>query len=193
MQRRSTAPTGVLVLTTLYFMSALLWLPRVFGFPRMIGTWLGFAEQFALVTAGAVAYASLAPPDGRWAERKIQIGRALFGLCLVVFALAHFMALKETAGMVPKWIPPGQRFWGIATGVAHLLAGLSIMTGVLADIASRLFTAMLIAFGFLVWVPLLFTPADAHMVWGGNAINLALAGAAWIISDSIWASKKSVS
>jgi uncharacterized membrane protein YphA (DoxX/SURF4 family) len=111
----------------------------------------------------------------------------------VVFALAHFMALKETAGMVPKWIPPGQRFWGIATGVAHLLAGLSIMTGVLADIASRLFTAMLIAFGILVWVPLLFTPADAHMVWGGNAINLALAGAAWIISDSIWASKKSVS
>ena len=103
------------------------------------------------------------------------------------------LALKETAGMVPKWIPPGQRFWGIATGVAHLLAGLSIMTGVLADIASRLFTAMLIAFGILVWVPFLFTPADAHMVWGGNAINLALAGAAWIISDSIWASKKSVS
>jgi uncharacterized membrane protein len=193
MQRRQTAQVGVLVLTILYFMSALLWLPRVIGFPRMIGTWLGFAEQFALVAAGAVAYSSFAPPDGQWAERKIRIGRALFGLCLVVFALAHFMALKETAGMVPKWIPPGQRFWGITTGVAHLLAGLSIMTGVLAVIASRLFTAMLIAFGILVWVPLLFSSADAHMVWGGNAINLALAGAAWIISDSIWKSKKFVS
>jgi uncharacterized membrane protein len=193
MQRRQTAQAGVLVLTILYFMSALLWLPRVIGFPRMIGTWLGFAEQFALVVAGAVAYASLAPPDVWWGIRKVKVGRFLFGLCVVVFALAHFMALKETTGMVPKWIPPGQRFWAIATGVAHLLAGVAILTGIMDALASRLFTAMLITFGVLVWFPLLFTPTDAHMVWGGNAINLALAGAAWIISDSIYDSKKPAS
>ena len=33
-------------------MSALLWASRVVGFPGMIGTWLGFAEQLALVVAG---------------------------------------------------------------------------------------------------------------------------------------------
>ncbi len=51
-QRRTTAQAGALVLAILYFMSALLWLPRVIGYPRMIGTWLGFAEEFALVCGG---------------------------------------------------------------------------------------------------------------------------------------------
>ena len=189
-QRRTTAQAGALVLAILYFMSALLWLPRVIGYPRMIGTWLGFAEEFALVAAGAIAYASLAPPGNTWAVRTVRTARFLFGLCAVVFALAHFLALKETIPFVPKWIPPGQRFWAIATGVAHLLAGLAIVTGILAGPASRLFTAMLLGFGILVWLPFLSGTPDPHMVWGGNAINLALVGAAWIVSDSIYQSKE---
>jgi uncharacterized membrane protein len=185
MQRRQTAQAGVLVLTILYLMSALLWLPRVVGYPRMIGTWLGFAEQFALVAAGAVAYASLAPPGSWWAGRKTRVGQFLFGMCLLVFGLAHFMALTETTNMVPRWLPPGQRFWAIATGVAHLLAGLAILSGVLDGLASRLFTAMLFVFGALVWVPLLLADPHGHTMWAGNAINLALMGAAWVIADSI--------
>ncbi len=184
-QWRRTAPAGVLVLAVLYFIFALLWVPRVLGFPRMIGTWLGFAEEFALVAAAAIAYAGLAPPNTRWVVRKIQVGRSLFGLCVVVFGLAHFLALPETAGMVPKWIPPGQHFWALATGVAHLLAGVAILTGILAWLASRLLTAMLLSFGVLVWIPSVFAHPDAHMMWAGNAINLALAGAAWVVADSI--------
>jgi uncharacterized membrane protein YphA (DoxX/SURF4 family) len=184
-QRRQTAQAGVSVLTILYLISALLWLPRVIGFPQMIGTWLGFAEEFALVAAGVVAYASLEPPESPWAGKTIWIARFLFGLCPVVFGVAHFMALKETMSMVPKWIPPAVRFWAIATGVGHVLAGVAIITGIMAGVASRLFTAMLLTFGALVWLPSLFGPPDAHLMWSGNAINLALAGAAWVISDSI--------
>src|SRR5882724_2372563 len=84
-QRRLTAQAGVLVLIILYFMSALLWLPRVIGYPQMIGTWLGFAEQFALVAAGAVGYASLAPPGTSWKVKTVRISRFLFGVCVVVF------------------------------------------------------------------------------------------------------------
>jgi len=40
------------------------------GFPRMIGTWLGFAEQLALVVAGVMAYAFLAPGNPLWAVRS---------------------------------------------------------------------------------------------------------------------------
>ncbi len=187
---RRTAQAGVLVLTILYFMSALLWLPRVVGYPHMIGTWLGFAEQFALVVAGLVAYACLAPRNPLWAVRTAQIGRFLFGICVVVFGLAHFFALSETTSMVPKWIPPGQQFWALATGVAHLLAGIAIFTGILAVLASRLLTAMLITFGALVWAPSLFADPHAHFAWAGNAMNLALAGAAWVVTDSIRESAK---
>jgi uncharacterized membrane protein YphA (DoxX/SURF4 family) len=185
MQWRRSAQSGVVVLVILYFMSALLWVPRVVGFPRMIGTWLGFAEQFALVIAGVIAYAFLAPDDPLWAVRTVRIGRFLFGMCVVTFGLAHFLALSETAGMVPAWLPPGQRFWAMATGTAHLLAGIAVLSGILAALASRLLTAMLITFGALVWAPSLFAHPGEHMVWAGNAINLALIGAAWVVADSI--------
>ena len=166
-------------------MAALLWLPRVIGFPRIFGTWLGFAEQFALVAAGLVVYAFLAPRNAVWAMRTSQIGRFLFGICVVVFGLAHFFALPQTASMVPNWLPPGQKFWAIATGVAFLLAASAMLSGIRAVLASRLLTAMLITFGALVWAPSLFAHPGAHMVWAGNAINLALTGAAWAVADSI--------
>jgi hypothetical protein len=42
---------------------------------------------------------------------------------------------------------------------------------------------MLIGFGLLVWLPAPF--ADPHKLinWAGNAENLAIAGAAWIVAD----------
>jgi uncharacterized membrane protein YphA (DoxX/SURF4 family) len=190
-QWRRTARAGVLVLTILYFMSALLWLPRVVGFPRMIGTWLGFAEQFALVVAGLVAYAGLTPPNTLWAVRTAQAGRFLFGICVVTFGLSHFFAISETASMVPKWVPPGQQFWAFATGVAHLLAGIAILSGIQAVLASRLLTAMLVTFGALVWAPSLIAHLGDHTVWAGNAINLALTGAAWVVADFISESTRS--
>jgi uncharacterized membrane protein YphA (DoxX/SURF4 family) len=179
-----TARAGLLVLGAFYFVFALLWAPRVIGYPRMIGTWLGFAEQFALVVAAIIAYVSLTPRKTMWALRTSQISRMLFGLCVLSFGFAHFLALKETANMVPGWLPPGQRFWAMATGVAHLLAGLAILSGIQAHLASRLLTAMLITFGALVWAPMLFAQPSVHFIWAGNAVNLALTGAAWIVADS---------
>jgi uncharacterized membrane protein YphA (DoxX/SURF4 family) len=101
------------------------------------------------------------------------------------FGAGHFFAIPQTAGMVPGWIPPGQWFWAVATGVAHLLAGLSILSGVLDVLGSRLLTLMLAGFGALVWAPALFAQPREHMVWAGNAVNLALIGAAWVVADSI--------
>lgn len=87
--------------------------------------------------------------------------------------------------MVPAWISPGQRFWAIATGAAHLLAGISIVSGIQAILASRLLTAMLVIFGALVWARSIFAAPHEHVAWAGNAINLALIGAAWMVADSI--------
>jgi uncharacterized membrane protein YphA (DoxX/SURF4 family) len=184
-QWRRTARFGFPVLAILYFMAALLWLPRVVGFPRMIGTWLGFAEELTLVLAAIIGYASLAPRDSAWALRTIQIARILFGICLVIFALAHFLALPNTAAFVPKWIPPSQQFWAIFTGVAHLLAGLAIITGVQARLAAYLFAVMLLGFGVLIWLPALFAHPETHLNWAANCVNLAIAAAGWVVADSL--------
>src|ERR1044072_5213939 len=58
-QWRRSARAGLLVLTILYFIFALLWLPRVIGFPQLFGTWGGFLEEMSLVSAAVIVYASL--------------------------------------------------------------------------------------------------------------------------------------
>jgi uncharacterized membrane protein YphA (DoxX/SURF4 family) len=184
-QWRRSAQAGLLVLTILYLIFALLWLPRVIGFPQLFGTWAGFLEEFALVAAALVVYASLLPRGSARQVRAAQVGRISFGVCVLSFGLSHFFAIPQTAAMVPDWIPPGQQFWAVATGVAHLLAGVAILSGVLDVLGSRLLTVMLATFGALVWAPRLFAQPHEHMVWAGNAINLALIGAAWVVADSI--------
>jgi uncharacterized membrane protein len=183
MQWRRIARSGVVALGILYLIFALLWLPRVIGYPQIYATWGGFFEQFSLVSAALVVYARLAPGNSVWAARTARIGSVLYGICVLSFALDHFFALKETAKMVPAWIPLGQQFWAVETGIFHLLAGMAILSGIWAVLASRLLTIMLLAFGALVWAPSLFAEPHQHMVWAGNAINLALAGAAWVIAD----------
>jgi uncharacterized membrane protein YphA (DoxX/SURF4 family) len=76
-------------------------------------------------------------------------------------------------------------FWAILTSAAFALAAIALLSGHTALLASRLLTLMLIGFALLVWLPTLF--ADAHKMfnWAGNAQNLAITGAAWIVTDSL--------
>lgn len=183
-QLARTARIGAVTLGILYGFCALFWLPRVIGFPKIVGTWLGFAEEFVLVLAAVIVYASLAPRDSARSITTIRVAQILFGTCFLVIGLSHFVYVPQTAAMVPKWIPPGPNFWAIATGIAHVSAGLAILSGVLAALASRLLAAMILGFGALIWLPNLFATPRVHMTWCGNAVNLAIAGAVWIVADS---------
>jgi hypothetical protein len=87
--------------------------------------------------------------------------------------------------MVPAWLPPGTRFWAIATGVADLAAGLALLTGPLALVAARMATLMFLGFGALVWLPMLLAMPTDQTTWAGNAINLAIAAGAWAMADLI--------
>ena len=178
--RRRTAAASAIVLAVVYGAFAALWVPRVVLLPRVLGTWNGVFEQLALVAAALTHLAHT-----RGATRLARGARLLFGVCLLSFGATHFDALRETAAMVPKWLPPSPTFWAAATGVFHLAAGLAILSGVRAALAARLFTAMLVTFGVLVWAPLLAADPRSHTVWAGNAINLALVGAAWLMADAV--------
>ena len=104
-------------------------------------------------------------------------------ICAGSFALEQAVYLKATADLVPKWLPPGQNFWAIATTAAFALAALSLLTNRLAPLASRLLTVMLLYFGLLVWIPLLFTQPGSRANWSETAETFAIAGSAWILTD----------
>lgn len=180
---RRTARIGAVIVGAIHLVFALLWLPRVIGFPQIYGTWGGMFEELAPATGALVLYGMMDGDDPARGERIAQIGRYAFAICALSFGIEHFTALAQTAAMVPTWIPGSGRFWAVATGTFHVLAGLAILTGVLATLAARLLAAMLIAFGIAIWLPRIVAAPNAHATWAGNGVNLVIAGAAWIVAD----------
>lgn len=183
MQIPRTLRGGAALLALTYAVFAALWLPRVIGFPGLFGTWAGMLQELSLAVAGAIAYAAGAPPDCRACAVTLRAARYAYGVCVVSFGIAHFTAISATAMMVPKWLPPSPEFWVILTGVAFVLAGIAILSGMLDLFAARLLAAMLGVFAVLVWLPALAAHPQAHLTWAGNAVNLASVGAAWIVAE----------
>jgi uncharacterized membrane protein YphA (DoxX/SURF4 family) len=148
------------------------------------GTYSGLAEQVAVAAGGLVICAASARIDATLARRLTRVGQVAFGICALLFGGAHFVYMDLTAPLVPRWLPPSQEFWGYATGIGHIAAGLAIMTGVKARLAAILLTAMYASFTVLVHVPMLLADSSSRMNWTENAINLSLIGVAWVVADS---------
>jgi uncharacterized membrane protein YphA (DoxX/SURF4 family) len=185
-----SAGLGALALTALYSLGILLLhVPRIIRHSSEFVTWSGIAEQLALVAAGLVAYAYCAHLEPATAERTSKIGRLIFGVCLILFGLAHLFYLAPTAELVPKWLPPGQTFWAYATAAGHFAAGVAILSGILARPAAMLLTAMFVVFGILVHAPTILSDPHTHFNWAANAMNFALIASAWVIAASITAGK----
>ena len=179
------ARRGGLLVGALLLLPLALWVLRVAHYPQAIGTWLGVAEQSAaLVGAVIVAALAAAPPRMAAPDRVARAASLVFGVCCLVFGAAHFMAMKETAGMVPGWLPLGGRAWAMITGAADVLAGLAILSGLQARIAAQLLALMFAVFGLLIWAPMLVAKPSLHLNWGGFAITFLLVGAALLVAEA---------
>jgi uncharacterized membrane protein YphA (DoxX/SURF4 family) len=184
---RRTAAWGAAALTVYYaFFVVLLMNGRLlltdYG---VYVTYENIAMQLAIAASGLIIFAATANIDATLGARLTRLSRLAFGACALVFGGAHFVYMTNTAPLVPKWLPPTQEFWGYATGVGFIAAGLAILTGVRARLAAILMTAMLASFTLLVHVPMLLADHSSHWNWTEGAINLAVVGAAWVVADSL--------
>jgi hypothetical protein len=119
-----------------------------------------------------------------WSPETLnRIGRILLGICADSFALEQAVYLDATAKLVPKWIPPSQMFWAVATTILFALAAVALVTNRMALLASRLLTMMIVSFGLLVWVPLVLSDPHNHTNWSEIAETFEIAGVAWILAD----------
>jgi uncharacterized membrane protein len=187
---RRTARFGAAALAIIYGIFGVFSFPRFYTAPHLlgyrttvyIGVLGGIGQQVILVVAAAIVYASL-DLRASISPRAARIARWIFGLCSVDFGLAHLTGVQAVAPMVPKWMPWGGAFWTVLTGIAFVLAGLAILSGILDVLASRLLALMLLVFSVSVLMPMIFAHPLDHIAWGGNAYNLAAVGAAWIFAD----------
>ena len=177
------ARAGAVALGTIFFAFALVGVPLILEHPLGYGGFGNFFEQFSLASGAVILFACSDPIDPARTARLGQIGYYLFGICVVSFALEQLFYLSATASLVPRWIPPGQMFWAIATTAAFALAAIALLTGLLARLASQLTTAMLVGFLLLTWLPALFTDPHSFLNWSESTETLAIAGSAWIVAD----------
>ena len=178
-----TERLGAIVLTATYSAFALLWLPSIIRQPLVYDGWGNLFEQSSLVAGALIVSATAGRSAGGQPPSAARAGYYLFGICTVSFTLEQLAIFKATADFVPKWIPPGQIFWAVATTVFFALAAIALLSGFQALLAARLTTAMILGFQFLVWLPRPFSDPHQEFNWAGNCQNLAIAGAAWIVAD----------
>ena len=180
-QFRRTAKPGALVLVAINLVFALRCVPGIVAAPRVYNSWGNFFEQFSLVVGAAIVSALLA---SAWSAQSLNLlARILFGLCTASFTLEQAFYLHPTASLVPKWLPPNQMFWAVATTVFFALAAVALLSNRMALLASRLLTLMLELFGLIVWVPLVLSVPHSHSNWSEITETFAIAGAAWILAD----------
>lgn len=181
-QGQKTARAGAAALGAINLIFALLLVPQVVKEPGVYNSWGNLFEPLSLLAAALIVYASV-QRDSEQPERMARIGYVLFGVSVVSFTIEQAVYLAPTMALVPKWIPPGQKFWAIATTIAFGLAAVALLTGRSALLAARCLTAMLILFCLIVWMPICL--ADPHKMpnWSENVTTLAIAGAAWIVAD----------
>jgi hypothetical protein len=142
-----------------------------------------------MVAAAWVLYARFATEGDRrrfgfaTGDRGVRLGRALYGLALIPFGVAHFHYLDATAGLVPRWLP-----WHVPlaalTGAAFLAAGAAILAGVWARLAAVLSAWQIGLFALLVWVPIVAGGSKNPFFWSETILSFALTAGAWVVAES---------
>ncbi len=171
---------GAIALGIVYGIFTLLWLPLWARHPLVFDSLGNAFEQFAMCCGALVVLGA----------KSARIGYVGFGICVISFAIYQAVHLQFTAELVPKWIPPGQMFWSVATTVAFGLAAIALLTGRSSLLAAQLTAVMIFGFGVLIWVPATISAPHAVGNWSELGLNFGICGAAWIVADYLAARRR---
>jgi uncharacterized membrane protein len=104
----------------------------------------------------------------------LQLGKFLFALPMAIFGIMHFMAADDMAGMAP-----GGKIMVYITGVALILAAISIIIGKMDKLASFLLGIMLLLF----IIPHAQNLSENSMEMANILKNIAMAGGAFMYAQ----------
>jgi uncharacterized membrane protein YphA (DoxX/SURF4 family) len=187
---RRSARIGAAGSAAIYLIFAMFWLPRFYVVPHALGFHVGIlifivgglGQQLLLAAPGVMVYAET-ETDPVWREKLVAAARWMLGLPPIFFGLGHLINVPAIVRFVPHWVPFGS-FWTVLTGIAFVLAGSAIVSGIRDVLAARLLMLMLFLFEVMVEIPPVFAQPHNQGAWGGAAYNLTAIGACWIFVES---------
>ena len=193
---RRTAKIGAVGSAIIYLAFALLWIPRLFDLIHSFSLGMGVivfglggvASQVLFVSPALFVYAETVKAESARQERAEMAARWMLGLPPAAFGLGHLINLHAYARFVPHWVP-FKLFWIVVTGVAFLLAGCAIVTGIRDVLAARLLALMLLVFEAVVEAPPVFVNPHSQEAWGGAVYNFAAIGACLLFTALVESSR----
>jgi uncharacterized membrane protein len=175
---RTAALAARVLLTYLVIWLLVFRLSDIVRAPAAFNSWDGCAETAVIVAGAWVLYARFAAGD-----HGVRIARALYGVALIPFSLAHFLYVTQTAALVPAWLPAHVTL-AYATGGTFLAAAVAVLFDVRAQLAAALSALQIGLFTLLVWVPVVAAGSKDTYQWSEFGISSALTAAAWVVADS---------
>ena len=184
---RTAAPAaGVLTVVLLAWL--LVFKVRVaVGMPAVAAAWESCGET-AVVAAGA--WTLFAEAAAGWrrvgflaGDGGLRTAQVLYAIAMLAFGAAHIAYIKETASLVPGWLP-AHGAWVWVTGIAYIAAGLAILAGAWARLAAALSAAQMGVFTLLVWTPAVAAPGAGADAWSEAVISWTLTAAGGVVAAS---------
>jgi uncharacterized membrane protein len=168
----------------------LLKVPSVVVAPQMVAVWLGIGELGVLLAGGWILYARLvgeqvgSRSSFLTSDNAIRAARILFAVSLLPIGLSHIVYVKQTAELVPAWLPY-RSGWAYLTGAGQMAAGLGVLLSILPRLAAMAEGAMLSLFTLLVWGPAILATPSARLPWTAFFISWVIAASAWAVANNI--------
>lgn len=148
----------------------------------LFGVTFGLAQQLMLIAPAVIVYVATASPDSQLQKRSVLAARWMLGLPPIIFGLFHLSGLRVFATIVPHWMGFGY-FWAASTGIAFILAGTAICSGIQDILAARLLALMLLLLEGLVEAPPVLIRLHDQPTWGAAVYNVTAIGACWIFAE----------